>query len=130
MNCGCVQESQVHPRAIRMTKSIARYPVFRQRVFEAERIEMRVYWHITYRLSSRHLVAMLAERGFVLGLTTPFGRPRRVTKVRRFSSRRCHCDFTRRRSIESIGACSRPREPGASPAPRARGRMSSRPSLR
>ena len=46
-----------------MTKPIARDPIYRRRVFNAEIVELRVRWYITYRLSYRDLVAMMAERG-------------------------------------------------------------------
>ena len=47
-----------------MTKPIARDPIYRRRRFEAEIIELCVRWYITYRLSYRDLVAMMAERGW------------------------------------------------------------------
>jgi transposase-like protein len=46
-----------------MSKPLARDPIYRRRRFEAEIIELSVRWYITYRLSYRDLVAMLAERG-------------------------------------------------------------------
>jgi len=46
-----------------MTKPIARDPIYRRRVFEAEIIELCVRWYITYQLSYRNLVGMMAERG-------------------------------------------------------------------
>ena len=45
-----------------MTKPIARDPIYRGRVFDAEIIELCVRWYITYRLGYRDLVAMMAER--------------------------------------------------------------------
>jgi transposase-like protein len=36
-----------------MTKPIARDPIYRRRVFNAEIIELCVRWYITYRLSFR-----------------------------------------------------------------------------
>jgi hypothetical protein len=36
-----------------MTKPIARDPIYRRRVFDAEIIELCVRWYITYRLSYR-----------------------------------------------------------------------------
>ncbi len=36
-----------------MTKPIARDPIYRERVFYAEIIELCVRWYITYRLSYR-----------------------------------------------------------------------------
>jgi len=46
-----------------MTRAIARDPIYRRRRFEAEVIDLCVRWYITYRLSCRDLVAMMAERG-------------------------------------------------------------------
>ena len=46
-----------------MTAPIARASICRRRRFEAEIIELCVRWYITYRLSYRDLVAMMAERG-------------------------------------------------------------------
>jgi len=45
-----------------MTRPIARDPIYRRRRFDAEIIELCVRWYITYRLSYRDLVAMMAER--------------------------------------------------------------------
>ena len=53
-----------------MTKPIARDPIYRRRRFEAEIIELCVRWYITYRLSYRDLVAMMAERGLAVSHTT------------------------------------------------------------
>jgi len=53
-----------------MTKPIARDPIYRRRRFEVEIIELCVRWYITYRLSYRDLVAMVAERGLVVSHTT------------------------------------------------------------
>ncbi len=53
-----------------MTKPIARDAVYRRRRFEAEIIELCVRWYITYRLSYRDLVAMMAERGLPVSYTT------------------------------------------------------------
>ena len=44
-----------------MTKPIVRDPIYRRRRFDAEIIELCVRWYITYRLSYRDLVAMMAE---------------------------------------------------------------------
>jgi transposase-like protein len=46
-----------------MTKPIARDLMYRCRSFDADIIELCVRWYITYRLSYRDLVAMMAERG-------------------------------------------------------------------
>ena len=53
-----------------MTKPIVRDPIYRRRRFDAEIIELCVRWYITYRLSYRDLVAMMAERGIVVSHTT------------------------------------------------------------
>ena len=53
-----------------MTKPIARDPIYRRRVFDAEIIELCVRWYISYRLSYRDLVAMMAERGLQVSHTT------------------------------------------------------------
>ncbi len=46
-----------------MTRPPARDAMYRGRVFDAEIIEPCMRWYITYRLSYRDLVAMMAERG-------------------------------------------------------------------
>jgi transposase-like protein len=46
-----------------MTKPIVRDLIYRQRGFDADIIELCVRWYITYRLSYRDLVEMMAERG-------------------------------------------------------------------
>jgi hypothetical protein len=48
----------------------ARDPIYRRRVFNAEIIELCVRWYITYRLSFRDLVAMMAERGVTVAHST------------------------------------------------------------
>ncbi len=53
-----------------MTRAIARDAIYRRRRFPAEIIELCVRWYITYRLSYRDLVAMMAERGVVVSHTT------------------------------------------------------------
>ncbi len=53
-----------------MTKPIVRDLIYRRRRFDAEIIELCVRWYITYRLSYRDLVAMMAERGIVVSHTT------------------------------------------------------------
>jgi len=57
-----------------MTKPIVRDPIYRRRRFDAEIIELCVRWYITYRLSYRDLVAMMADaalsyrtRRFIVG---------------------------------------------------------------
>lgn len=53
-----------------MTKPIERDAIYRGRRFQTETIELCVRWYITYRLSYRDLVAMMAERGVVVSHTT------------------------------------------------------------
>ena len=53
-----------------MTKPIARDYIYRRRVFDAEIIELCVRWYITYRLSYRDLVGMMAERGVMVAHST------------------------------------------------------------
>ena len=53
-----------------MTRPTARDPIYRRCRFEAEIIELCVRWYITYRLSYRDLVAMMAERGLNVSHTT------------------------------------------------------------
>ena len=53
-----------------MTQPIARDPIYRRRRFEREIIELCVRWYVTYRLSYRDLVAMMAERGVTVSHTT------------------------------------------------------------
>ena len=53
-----------------MTKTIARDPIYRRRRYQAEIIELCVRWYLTYRLSYRDLVEMMAERGVALSHST------------------------------------------------------------
>jgi hypothetical protein len=53
-----------------MTKPIARDPIYRKRAFDADVIELCVRWYITYRLSYRDLVEMMAERGIEVAHST------------------------------------------------------------
>jgi transposase-like protein len=53
-----------------MTKPIARDPMYRQRAFDADVIQLCVRWYITYRLSYRDLVEMMAERGVKVAHST------------------------------------------------------------
>jgi transposase-like protein len=46
-----------------MTKPIARDAIHRKRTFDANIIELCVRWDITYRLSYRDLIEIMAERG-------------------------------------------------------------------
>jgi transposase-like protein len=53
-----------------MTTPIARDPIYRRRRFQPEIIELCVRWYLTYRLSYRDLVEMMAERGVTLSHST------------------------------------------------------------
>jgi transposase-like protein len=53
-----------------MSKAIARDPIYRRRRFQPEIIELCVRWYLTYRLSHRDLVEMMAERGVVISHST------------------------------------------------------------
>jgi len=53
-----------------MTKPIERDAIYRGRRYAAETIELCVRWYITYRLSYRDLVAMMAERDVIVSHTT------------------------------------------------------------
>jgi transposase-like protein len=53
-----------------MTKAIARDPIYRRRRFQSELIELCVRWYLTYRLSYRDLVALMAERGITVSHST------------------------------------------------------------
>jgi transposase-like protein len=53
-----------------MTKPIARTAMYRRRFFDAEVIELCVRGYITYRLSYRDLVEIMAERGIQVAHTT------------------------------------------------------------
>jgi transposase-like protein len=53
-----------------MTQAKARDRIYRGRRFDGEIIELCVRWYITYRLSYRDLVAMMAERGLSVSHTT------------------------------------------------------------
>ena len=53
-----------------MTKPIARDPMYHRRSFDTDIIELCVRWYITYRLSYRDLVALMAERGVEVSHTT------------------------------------------------------------
>src|SRR6266403_3902475 len=57
-------------KEFRMTKPIARDRIYRGRVFDGEIIELCVRWYITYRLSYRDLVEMMAERGVQVAHST------------------------------------------------------------
>jgi transposase-like protein len=51
-------------------RAIQRDAINRRRRFKSEDIELCVRWYITYRLSYRDLVAMMAERGVIVTHTT------------------------------------------------------------
>jgi len=53
-----------------MTVAIVRDPIYRGRRFQPEIIELCVRWYLTYRLSYRDLVEILAERGITVSHTT------------------------------------------------------------
>lgn len=53
-----------------MSKAAARDPIYRGRRFQPEIIELCVRWYLTYRLSYRDLVEMMAERGVVISHST------------------------------------------------------------
>jgi len=53
-----------------MPRARSRDPIYRQRRFPAEVIETCVRWYLTYRLSYRDLVSMMAERGIEVSHTT------------------------------------------------------------
>lgn len=53
-----------------MPRAIPRDAIYRGRRFSVEVIELCVRWYLTYRLSYRDLVAMMAERGVVVNHTT------------------------------------------------------------
>ena len=53
-----------------MTKPIARDPICRKRAFDADVIELCVRWYITYRLSYRDPVEMMAGRGIQVAHST------------------------------------------------------------
>jgi hypothetical protein len=53
-----------------MTKPIVRDPIYRKRAFDADIIGLCVRWYITYRLSYRDLVELMAERGVEVAHST------------------------------------------------------------
>jgi transposase-like protein len=53
-----------------MTRTNARDPIYRRRRFQSETIELCVRWYLTYRLSYRDLVEMMAERGITVSHST------------------------------------------------------------
>jgi transposase-like protein len=53
-----------------MTKAVARDPIYRRRRFQSGTIELCVRWYLTYRLSYRDLVEMMAERGVTVSHST------------------------------------------------------------
>ncbi len=67
-----------------MTKPIARDPIYRQRAFDADIIQLCVRWYVTYRLSYRDLVEMMAERGIKVAHSTIRTTARSSGAVRRW----------------------------------------------
>ena len=53
-----------------MPEPAPRDEIYRRRRFPAETIELCVRWYITYRLSYRDLVAMIAEQGIAVSHRT------------------------------------------------------------
>ena len=53
-----------------MTKPIARDPIFRKRVFDVDIIVLCVRWYVSYRLTYRDLVEIMAERGVSVAHST------------------------------------------------------------
>ena len=53
-----------------MTKRQDRDSIYVKRQFDTDIIVLCVRWYITYRLSYRDLVAMMAERGVIVSHTT------------------------------------------------------------
>jgi transposase-like protein len=53
-----------------MTEPIDRDVIYGKRAFDADIIELCVRWYITYRLSYRDLVEMMAERGIQVARST------------------------------------------------------------
>ena len=53
-----------------MPRAVARDPIYRGRRFPSETIELCVRWYITYRLSYRNLVEMMADSGVAVTHTT------------------------------------------------------------
>jgi transposase-like protein len=53
-----------------MTQPIARDSIYRRSRFPPEIIQLCVRWYLTYRLSYRDLVAMMAERGVIVSHST------------------------------------------------------------
>jgi transposase-like protein len=60
----------MHSHVVHMPKAQERDPIYRQRRFPAEVIQTCVRWYITYRLSYRDMVDMMAERGVAVSHTT------------------------------------------------------------
>ena len=53
-----------------MTKRQDRDAIYVKRQFDTEIIILCVRWYVTYRLTYRDLVAMMAERGVIISHTT------------------------------------------------------------
>jgi hypothetical protein len=52
-----------------MTEPTSAQELFKGRHFDGEIIVLCVRWHLTFKLSSRDLVQMMAERGILLAHT-------------------------------------------------------------
>lgn len=68
--CGRSFRIRIPRKGFRTTKPIVRDSMYRGRTLDADIIELCVRWYITYRLSYRDLVEMMAERGVVVSRTT------------------------------------------------------------
>src|SRR5450755_3270590 len=53
-----------------MPRAVPRDPIYRRRRYSPEIIELCVRWYLTYRLSYRDLVTMMAERGVTVSHST------------------------------------------------------------
>ena len=53
-----------------MTELVSAQDLFKGRHFDQEIIVLCVRWYLTFKLSSRDLVQMMAERGILLARTT------------------------------------------------------------
>ena len=53
-----------------MPRAVPKDIIYRRRRFDSDVIELCVRWYLTYRLSYRDLVAMMADRGVVVTHTT------------------------------------------------------------
>lgn len=53
-----------------MTQALDRDPIYRRRRFDPAIIELCVLWYLTYRLSYRDLVQMMAEQSVTVSHST------------------------------------------------------------